>query len=236
MSEFFQSRVDERSALPIFPTMVWANQLKPDVAARINQVFLELIQSARVRNPELQPAGKWQSDQRLHTSPALGEFVEIVRAGARDIMDSENLSYSDIAITGCWANIGFPGSVHRPHSHPNNFLSGVYYVKAPQGGHTIDFHDPRPQASMIFPASTKLTHFTAQKVTLNVRAGTLFYFPAWLTHSVQPNAASEERISIAFNLMFPDFVERMSPPIWEGNLPITDAEGAPPDPDPGAQG
>jgi uncharacterized protein (TIGR02466 family) len=222
MSEFFDARIEERSALPIFPTMVWAHQLKADVAGRINQVFLEKIKAGRQRNPDLQPRGKWQSDQRLHTLPELEEFVEIVRAGARAIMDAENLSYTDIEITGCWANIGFPGSLHRPHAHPNNFLSGVYYVKAPQGGHTIDFHDPRSQAALIFPASTKLTHFTAQKVTLNVRPGTLFYFPAWLTHSVQPNAAAEERVSIAFNLMFPDFVERMSPPIWEGNLPITE--------------
>ena len=163
MSEFFDARIEERSALPIFPTMVWAHQLKADVAGRINQVFLEKINAGRQRNPDLQPRGKWQSDQRLHTLPELEEFVEIVRAGARAIMDAENLSYTDIEITGCWANIGFPGSLHRPHAHPNNFLSGVYYVKAPQGGHTIDFHDPRSQAALIFPASTKLTHFTARK-------------------------------------------------------------------------
>jgi uncharacterized protein (TIGR02466 family) len=224
MSESFESLVAEKSALPIFPTMVWAHQLKPEAAERINRVFLDQIEAGRQRAPDLQPVGKWQSDQRLHTLPELKDFVDLVVAGARGIMDSENLSYSEIAITGCWANVGFPGSVHRPHSHPNNFLSGVYYVKAPEGGHTIDFHDPRPQAAMIFPASSKLTHFTAQKVTLSVRPGTLFYFPAWLQHSVQPNAAREERISIAFNLMFPDYFERMSPPIWEGNLPISDGD------------
>ena len=38
-----------------------------------------------------------------------------------------------------------PGAAHGLHSHPNNFLSGVYYVRVPSGGDTINFHDPRSQ-------------------------------------------------------------------------------------------
>ena len=31
-------------------------------------------------------------------------------------------------ITGCWANINPPAAYHPTHNHPNNYLSGVYYV------------------------------------------------------------------------------------------------------------
>jgi hypothetical protein len=38
-------------------------------------------------------------------------------------------------ITGCWANVNPPGSYHPTHNHPNNFLSGVYYVDIPGKWH-----------------------------------------------------------------------------------------------------
>ena len=195
--------------------------MNDDLAQRFNAVFMELIEAARARHPELEAKGKWQTDQHLHQLPELAEFVDLLQAGTRHILDNYHLEYDELVITGCWANIGFPGSRHRQHAHPNNFLSGVYYVNAPPGGDTINFHDPRPQAGMITPPPTQPSPFTAHSLTLNVRTGTLFYFPAWLIHSVNPNTSDQERISVSFNIMFPDFVQAMSPPKWEGNLPVT---------------
>ena len=224
MSKTLDGLVEQFSALPIFPTMIWASQVRADLAGRINEAFMRHIDAARTRQPELRAEGKWQTDQHLHTLPDVEEFRQLVDTAVRGILDGERLKYKSIRITGCWANIGFPGSQHRPHTHPNNFLSGVYYVKVAQGGHTINFHDPRPQAGVIFPPSDELTQFTAQKVTLDVRPGTLFLFPAWLNHSVDVNASTTERISVAFNVMFPEFVDAMSPPQWGGNLRVTGVE------------
>jgi len=47
-----------------------------------------------------------------------------------------------------------------------------------------------------------------------VRNGTLLAFPAYLQHSVDANASEEERISISFNIMFSDFTENLSKPLW----------------------
>ena len=41
-------------------------------------------------------------------------------------------------ITGCWATVLAKGAVHKVHSHPNNFLSGVYYVRTRPGADTIN--------------------------------------------------------------------------------------------------
>jgi uncharacterized protein (TIGR02466 family) len=219
-----EDKLAEHSAIPLFPTLIWASQLRPEVAARVNQALLRKLDEARGRHPDLQARGKWQTDQNLHRVAELAELVETVTGVARHVLDREHIRYSGIEITGCWANVGFPGSRHRTHAHPNNYLSGVYYAKAPAGGNTINFLDPRPQAAGMVPPSSQMSPLTSQRITIDVRAGTLLLFPAWLSHSVDPNRGQEERISVAFNLMFTRFREDMSPPLWRGNLQVSDPE------------
>ena len=219
-----EDKLAEHSTIPLFPTLVWASQLRPEVAARVNAVLLRKLEEARGRRPDLSTQGKWQTDQRLHTVPELAELVETITGVARHILDREQIRYAGIEITGCWANVGFPGSRHGTHAHPNNYLSGVYYVKAPPGGNTINFLDPRPQAAGMVPPSAQMTPLTAQRLTIDVRPGTLLLFPAWLSHSVDINRGREERISVAFNLMFTRFAEDMSPPLWRGDLQVSEPD------------
>jgi hypothetical protein len=42
----------------------------------------------------------------------------------------------------------------------------------------------------------------------------MLVFPAYLQHSVDPNAGDQERISISFNIMFSSFTENLSKPLW----------------------
>jgi uncharacterized protein (TIGR02466 family) len=214
-------RLEPFTVLPIFPTLIWATQVRPEARQRINGAFMGAIEAAKARQPELRPAGKWQTDQRLHTLPELAEFSELVVGGARQILDSHYVRYRDIRITGCWANVGFQGSRHRPHAHPNNYFSGVYYVTAPAGGNTINFFDPRPQAAVMVPPVEKMSPMVAQSMTLDVQPGSLILFPSWLYHGVDVNRSTEQRISVAINLMFAPYVEDMSAPLWEGNLQVT---------------
>ena len=101
------------------------------------------------------------------------------------------------------------------HSHPNNYLSGVYYVRVPPGANTINFHDPRPQASIIRPPITQLTGQNTDQVVVEVTDGTLLLFPSNLLHSVDPSEGNELRMSISFNFMFNDCAGKLSKPLWE---------------------
>jgi uncharacterized protein (TIGR02466 family) len=103
--------------------------------------------------------------------------------------------------------------VHREHSHPNNFLSVVYYPKVPEGGNAIQFHDPRPQAHVIAPPVKGKAVINASTVAVAAQAGRIVAFPAWLQHSVPENRGPGERMSIAFNVMFRDSIAR---PRWSG--------------------
>jgi uncharacterized protein (TIGR02466 family) len=100
------------------------------------------------------------------------------------------------------------------HTHPNNFLSGVYYVRVHPGADTVNFQDPRRQTHVIRPPVVELTGETTDQVVVRVANGTLLMFPSWLEHSVDANDSEEERISVSFNVMFSRFAETMSKPLW----------------------
>ena len=66
----------------------------------------------------------------------------MINVASKSVLDQIEIDYRSFVITGCWANINPPGSPHNPHTHPNNLLSGVYYVQAPEGADSICFHEP----------------------------------------------------------------------------------------------
>lgn len=117
-------------------------------------------------------------------------------------------------MTGCWANVLARGAAHRAHSHPNNFLSGVYYVRTSPGADTINFHDPRSQTAIIRPPVMELTAENTDQVVVRVANGTLLMFPAYLQHSVDANMSEHERVTVSFNIMFSSFTENLSKPLW----------------------
>jgi uncharacterized protein (TIGR02466 family) len=87
-------------------------------------------------------------------------------------------------------------------------------VKTQPGAATVNFHDPRTQTGIIRPPVTELTADNTDQVVVNVRDGTLLLFPAWLAHSVDANRSAEPRISVSFNMMFPNCTKIMSKPMW----------------------
>ena len=149
----------------------------------------------------------------------LEEFRPLLLA-VRKIADGAlrqlQIDYDDIAISGCWANINPPGAKHQIHSHPNNFLSGVYYVQCDPKANAIRFHDPRGQAEVIMPPRHAQNPYNTNLIELETKPGRIVLFPAWLKHDVSTNLSERDRISIAFDLMFPNFTETMSMPLWKG--------------------
>jgi uncharacterized protein (TIGR02466 family) len=217
MKEIPGGPIETSATLKLFPTYVWATQLKRSAFEVINKDILarlELIQSAR---PELARAGQWQTSQDLHRHPELKGLVGVVRSAVREICESMTLIYDRFEITACWANVSHKGFPHRQHIHPNNYLSGAYYVKTARGADSINFHDPRPQAGLIAPPARDQNRANPDMITLDVREGMLALFPAWLLHSVNPNMSDETRVSVAFNIMFPSFGTTMAGPLWDGD-------------------
>ena len=164
--------------------------------------------------PELAPGQSWQSDQDFHKFDEIRELVSCVNDAEGRVLEFLKIAEDDFEITGFWANMNAHGAAHGMHGHPNNFLSGVYYVQTGEGADTINFHDPRSQTDIIKPPVTGLTAENTDQVVVNVKNGNLLVFPSWLAHSVDASRGDDTRISISFNIMFSAYAEKISKPLW----------------------
>lgn len=202
------------SVQQLFPALVWSQQVEPARAAAIDALLLDGVERMRAARGAAQPGVAWQSRNDLQGNPALAPVVEVMMAGANKVLDFLAVATRDIAVTGMWLNINPPGAAHVMHNHPNNYLAGTYYVRAAAGADHIQFHDFRLQTQAILPRFSRETPYTSATQQVPVQPGLLVLFPAWLPHSVGPNASNEDRISLSFNVNFRNFTEQLSPPAW----------------------
>lgn len=208
------SWIESSDVVSLFPTLVWKIQLRAEVHERIDASALGLLHSLRQGQPKLESGEGWQSGHALHRRDELHALCDCVSRAAASVLRFLKIGEPAIEITGCWMNLYAPGAAHRAHSHPNNFLSAVYYVRTRRGADSINFHDPRSQAGVIRPPVTELTAANTDQVVVRVKDGTLLVFPSYLYHSVNANASGETRISLSFNLMFSAFTAALSKPLW----------------------
>lgn len=200
--------------LRMFPTFVWKAELEPQVHQRLNENILGSLEGLRRTLPELVSGQPWQSGQNLHELSEFGDLVCCLNDSIVGVLEFLKVGQKDVEITGVWANMSPPNAAHRRHSHPNNFLSGVYFVRVHEGADIINFHDPRAQTDIIRPPVTELTAENTDQVVVKVKNGTILIFPSWLAHSVDVNISNETRISISFNVMFSNYAEKLSKPLW----------------------
>jgi len=198
----------------VFPTFVWKALLLGAQRDTVNAAIRDTLHAIRRGLPDPGPGETWQSNHGLHELEALRGFVSCVESAVETVLDFLKIGYDEYEITGCWATLSTRGAAHRMHAHPNNFLSGVYYVQVHDGANTINFHDPRPQTGIMRPPVTELTHYNTDQVVFKVEDGTLLVFPAWLPHSVDASGADRLRISVSFNVMFSRFGETLGRPLW----------------------
>jgi len=206
-------RFESRELLPLFPTFVWKTDLKPGEFGPLNRQILEALSGLGAPLDALRPGENWQSDHDLHRKPGFSSLTEWIDAAAAEVLHALHIPQR-LVITGCWANVNAPGTGHRLHSHRNNFLSGAYYVQVQEGADSINFYDPKPQAGVIRPATSRPNEYNTEVAMVRVSTGSLILFPAWLQHAVDVNRSKNVRISMSFNLMFAQFAEAMARPAW----------------------
>ena len=207
----------------LFPTPIWVADLDDETHGPLNDHLSRTIYDLTEPRGELAPGGSWQTDPVLHKRPAMSDFISIVMKTAKGALEFLDIDYEGFDCTACWANINPTGGKNSSHTHPNNYLSGVYYVAVPKGAGDIEFGDPRAQARVIMPPTASWNKFTGNKVSVPVMPGRLVILPAWLSHSVPANTSDEHRVSISFNIMFTNYTETMSGTLWKsGSVQLRD--------------
>lgn len=214
MVEKKDSKFESSQIISMFPTFVWQTMIQEEIYQTINKDILKKLNELTQSIPEFIPGTSWQSNQNLHELEEFQHLLSLVTPMTKSVLEFLKIGHVGFEITGCWANINAKGTAHKIHSHPNNFLSGVYYVQTEEGSNAINFHDPRIQMGIIRPPVTQLTAENTDQVVVRVKNGMFLLFPSWLQHSVDPNQSDKKRITLSFNIMFSSYVETMSKPLW----------------------
>ena len=198
----------------LFPTPIWVVDFEPERYEPLNKTIMRDLYSMIGDLPPVDVGGTLQTDTNLHEFDEFAGLTALIVDSSEAALDFLQIEYDNFQITGCWANINPTGGINTPHTHPNNYLSGVYYVQTEEGADSIFFSDPRPQASVVMPTVKEESIYTGNEVIIDAKDGRLIMFPAWMSHGVPVNRSNCDRISVAFNIMFASYTETMSKPKW----------------------
>ena len=141
-----------------------------------------------------------QTQDELHKIDTFSNLTKTIIDVSKTILDEQGYM-GEIEITNMWGNILRPQSqrAHAPHSHSNNFLSGVFYIKTSDNTSPIQFFDPRPQSSVLKPRKKEYNRLNSNIAQFQSETGWGVVFPSWLVHWVPET--KDERISIAWNVI-----------------------------------
>ena len=204
----------------IFPTPVWVIDFEPETYEPLNATIIRHLDAMIGVRPDVEVGGTLQTDTNIHEFVEFTELVAQINKGAQAVLEFLDIRYDRFEITGCWANINPTGGINTPHTHPNNYLSGVYYVQTQSGADSIFFSDPRPQASVVLPPTHLQSIYSGNEIGFEDRVGRMIIFPAWLVHGVPANRSNRDRISVSFNIMFSGYTEKMSKPSWSPSMTL----------------
>lgn len=112
------------------------------------------------------------------------------------------LTADDVRVDS-WINFFYPNQSEQQHNHYGNFLSGVYYVTAPEKSGAYAFFDPAVQKTMwkgIYLNKAQPNVLNFNDGMYKPEEGKIIMFPSWLDHAVYANKSNDVRISIAFNI------------------------------------
>ena len=143
----------------------------------------------------------WSQNQtELHKIDTFKNFTQTIIKTSKIVIEDQKY-LGEIEITNMWGNILRPQSqrAHAPHTHSNNFLSGVFYLKTSSDTSPIQFFDPRPQSNVLKPRKKEFNLLNSDMAQFNSETGYGVVFPSWLQHWVPET--KDERISIAWNII-----------------------------------
>jgi uncharacterized protein (TIGR02466 family) len=90
------------------------------------------------------------------------------------------------------------------HNHSNSMFSGTFYIQANVEQDKIAFENYNNPTWLLEPVEN--TIYNCRQYNFNVHPGLLILFPSETYHRIQPNLNSEERISLAFNIIPKGFI------------------------------
>jgi uncharacterized protein (TIGR02466 family) len=110
-------------------------------------------------------------------------------------------AFKKIILTESWANKSNRNEAHHSHSHPNSYLSAIFYLTSNSSGYTkFESENMWYNNEYLFDAHKNECGFNRYNVFAEKpEAGKLLIFPSTLRHHVEPNFGDDARYTISFN-------------------------------------
>ena len=145
--------------------------------------------------------GRQSDDLAGAATPALAALARVAREAladhaaslddddARDFLAARPAEWS----LTLWGTLLGPGGAVQPHIHAPNWLSGVYYPS--------DMPGTEDEGAFAFGLLPEELGGGGTARIVRPRAGRMILFPSFLWHGTLPFGGSEERISLAFDMV-----------------------------------
>ena len=192
---------------PLFPIPVYKTKI-PEKFSRITSFFNN--QKFKSGLPQEDQWGTYSINTYILDEPECKDLknyiLENLLIFSKNYLD---ISSKTFKITQSWISLKRPNQYHKPHSHSNSIISGVfYYGKHIPKTPSIEFHSPFeprncPGNNLLSTTfnNNSYNQYNVPIVPINTTPGDLILFPSWLLHSVPPNNTEFNRYSLAFNVV-----------------------------------
>ena len=114
----------------------------------------------------------------------------------RNVLEIEDQVY----LTQSWSTLNTTNASHKTHTHPNTFISAVYYAQCKDGFLCFDLPTTsiRECLNLQFTIN-KFNIYNSQVWEMPVGTGDIVFFPGHIRHGSTVNRLAEDRIVIGAN-------------------------------------
>jgi uncharacterized protein (TIGR02466 family) len=177
------------STVPICSNALFIYKLdiKEDLTLKFKKEKFKLAEGSALISQDLNVLKKYKNLNK--------EINKAVDATLKDILMLKNINYR---IFSSWLTKVGPKTSSYSHNHANSWLSGIYYPKGDPGFSVRFFYDDtRP----FYTPPTEYNIYNSTAWTVFPEDNHLILFFSQLRHKVMPNESTQDRLSLAFNIL-----------------------------------
>ena len=190
----------------LFPTQVVSGMIKN--FDNFKQDLIDWIYQYKENDPGISKISNkrgWQSlSKEVFTDKGFEPFKDNLIPCITELSNEFRIG-RQMDLVQMWLNVNGPFSYNVSHRHPGSDLAGVLWIKqTPESGRFVfDNMDVGYRDAMLLNATDR-EYLEEKKMppeyVPEYTDGTMIIFPAGLTHRVEINETTEDRISLSFNI------------------------------------
>lgn len=178
---------------PLFPTILMAIDLERDFTPDEVMAFNNYEKFQRENNNN-----KTSVSSNVLIDPRLKNLKTWLTEQTQKYLDNiiNPSTELKIKITTSWLNFTKKNESHHQHTHPNSFLSGVFYINCDQEDQITFYKNPKDSIRIV---KKSYNDYNSESWWMPAITKRLYIFPSTLEHGVPKVKSNINRISLSYN-------------------------------------